>query len=724
MVARTPLRVVSRKHHEVLVSTESSSVGTDDSGTDSSGLIYRLGVDVGGTFTDFILADNVGKLAEAKVLSRPDSPGEALREGIEVLASELRATPRALLRRSELVIHGTTVATNALLQHRGARVALLCTEGFRDTLRMREGYKERRYDFSYQPPPSLVERRLCLPVRERISSDGSVLIPLDEEGLRRTLRVCKSNSVESIAICFLWSFKNPAHERRCAEIVKEECPEIYLTLSADLLPEIRFYDRTSTTVVNAFLGPVIQRYITNVEQMLTTLGYARSLRFTQCNGGVTSGTNLREKPVMALNSGPTAAPAAGRYFSEVAGTTDFITVDMGGTSFDVCIVKQGVPPTAKNVDVQRYRLGVPVVEVNAVGAGGGSIARVDAGLLRVGPESAEATPGPACYSLGGREPTVTDANLVLGYLNPESVLGGRLALDRDAALRAVDSKVADPLGMTTAEASYAIFRLVNDNMVRAIKEVSVEKGHDPRDFALMIGGGCGPVHAGCLAEELGIGRIVIPRVSSTFCAFGALVADIRYDYGRSYVRLVRDVDMGELRQMCSEMERAGHLALEADGIPSQSRFTSRFLEMRYTNQIHECSVYLEQGVLESSDLDHISTIFHDRHRVLYMYSEPDEDVELVNVRVAVVGKTPAPAVELPVRNGPKRTLVRDTRRVLFDQAGEFVDTPIFRGSDVEPGFVVVGPSVVEEAHTTIVVPRTYRLSYDVRGAYVMERDDS
>ena len=682
---------------------------------------YRLGVDVGGTFTDFVLVDHDGRITEAKVPSRPNAPGEALREGIGHLAAGLGQDPGSLLARCALIIHGTTVATNALIQRRGAHTGLLSTAGFRDTLQMREGYKERRYDFFDPAPPPLVPRYLRLPVTERVLRDGEVLTPLVEDDVRHAAAVFRREGVAAVAVCFLWSFLNPAHERRAGEILREELPDAYLSLSVDVLPEIREYDRVSTTAMNAFLGPVLVRYVDDIESMLRSLGYGGAIRYTQCSGGVVSGAVLRRRPVMSLNSGPASAPAAGRHFgSHVLGVGDVLTVDMGGTSFDVCLTLGGSPAMVKHVDVERYRLGVPMVEVNAVGAGGGSIASVDAGLLRVGPRSAEAVPGPACYGRGGTEPTVSDANAVLGYLNPEGLLGGRLPIDLDAARRAIEVGVATPLGVSAAKAASDVFSLVNENMVNAIREVSVERGHDPRDFTLVVAGGAGPIHAASLARALGIRQVIVPRVASTFCAFGSVVADVRHEYSTSYITRFAGIDVTRLAALFAEMEAQGFAELDEDGVSAADRRVVRSLEMRYLDQIHEVAVDLPAGGLTAEGLPMIEELFHQRHERLYTYCERDHGTELINVRTAVLGLS-APialgAAESPAGNSPAPLR---TRRVLFEGAADYVDAAVYDGAAFPEGASIAGPAVVEEPNTAIVVPPGGSLELRPGGAYLLQ----
>jgi len=478
---------------------------------------YRLGIDTGGTFTDFVLMQEDVMPRLVKTPSVPDDPPRAIRTGLLQLADQVGVDLTGLLANCDLIIHGTTVALNALIQHRGARVGLLCTKGHEDSLEIRLAHKEdgHRYDFQFPPAKMLVPRHLRMPIEERVTSDGNVLTPLREADVVAAVERFKQEGVDSIAICFLWSFLNPAHERRAATIVAERFPEAYLTVSADLLPQIREYTRVSTIAVNAFVGPVLRQSIGEIEEMIRGLGYTRPIRYMQSNGGVSSGETISRKAVYAINSGPAAGPTGGLFYGRLADRRSLLTLDMGGTSTDISIMEHGEVDIVKNIDVSRYRLGIPLVNVVSIGAGGGSIAWLDSkGILRVGPQSAEAVPGPACYQRGGSEPTVTDALVVLGYLNPDYLLGGGFRIDRGAAQAVIHDKVATPLGLSDEKAALGIFSVVNANMVGGIRAVSVERGYDPRDFVLVVGGGATSAHVARLAGDLEINEVIIPKLAS------------------------------------------------------------------------------------------------------------------------------------------------------------------------------------------------------------------
>jgi N-methylhydantoinase A len=687
-----------------------------------SGARYKLGIDVGGTFTDFILVDAEGRIAEGKVPSTPGEPSRGIGDGLADLACVVGGTVEDLLGRLDLVVHGSTVALNALIEGKGAKTGLLCTEGFRDSIEIRLAWKEKRYDWRYPPPPVLVPRERRLPVRERIDKEGRVHTALVEEDVHRAIAEFRRFGVESVAVCFLWSFRNPTHERRVGEILAERFPQAYVSLSVDVLPEIREFDRTSTTVVNAYVGPVMKGYVEGIESYLRRLGYAGPVRYMQSNSGIASGREVVRRAVYALGSGPAAGPAAGLFHSRQFGEENILTLDMGGTSCDVCLVRDGKPDVVKGVDVHRYRLGVPMIDVNAVGAGGGSIAHVDAGgMLQVGPRSAGANPGPACYGRGGVEATVTDANVVLGYLDASRTLGGRIALRKDLAERAVREQVANKLGIGLEQAALAVFKIVNNNMARAISEVSVERGYDPRDFGLYVAGGCGPIHAWRLAQEIGVDRVFVPKVAPNFCAFGEVVADVRHDYTRTCPARLDEADPSVLARLFAEMEGEGAEALRAEGLDPARMEVVRKLEIRYVGQIYECTVTLARGELGRERLAEVGEAFHRVHEGLYGYAERDNLCELINVGVSVHGALPKIRFVDEASNGvPVEAARTATRRIFLEARGGFEEVPVYAGELLRSGHEISGPAVVEEPGTTIVVFPGTRMELD-RRTYRLER---
>ena len=687
---------------------------------------YRLGIDTGGTFTDFILASAGEGIRLYKTPSTPHDPPIAVREGLQQIGADLGCSVADFLRDCDLVILGTTVGVNALIEHKGAKTGLFCTAGHEDSLEIRLGHKEdgHRYDADFPQATMLVSRALRFPVEERVLSTGEVRVPLNEADVRRGIRRFREEGVEAVAISLVWSFLHPEHERRIAELVRAEMPGTYVTLSVDLLPQIREYTRTSTTVMNAYIGPIIRRYVERMEALLHDLGYANPVRYMQSNGGLTSGRFLADKGIYALNSGPAAGPNAGLFFYTGDRSRDIITVDMGGTSFDISLSKDGKTNIVKDFDFLRYRIGIPMLQVETLGAGGGSIAFVNGmGLLQVGPESAGAQPGPAAYGQGGQRPTVTDALVVLGYLNQEALLGGRLRIDAEAARRVIAAGVAGPLKLDVERAAQGIFTLVNSNMVSGIRRVSIERGYDPRDFMMVVGGGAGPAHAGRLAGELGIPTILIPKVSSALCAFGEILADMKHSYLSSSAVRLDAVDYAYLNDTFASMEMQGRHDLGSAGVAADVITISRSLDMRYVDQVHECQVDIPLEDLSASNIDAIAEAFHTRHEELFTYCERDNTVEIMNLESTVVGKVARPQLPPLASGTPDPAHARTGERpAFFEENNAFVMTPVYDGAKLLVGNRVVGPAIIEEITTSIVVFPGWQVRLDDPGVYVMTVD--
>lgn len=690
------------------------------------GRAYRLGIDTGGTFTDFILSSAGEGIRLYKTPSTPHDPTAAVHDGIEQIATDLGCDVAAFLQQCDLVILGTTVGVNALIEHKGAKTGLFCTAGHEDSLEIRLGHKEdgHRYDADFPQAIMLVPRALRIPVRGRVLSTGEVRTPLDEDDVRRGIRLFQDEGVEAVAISLLWSFLHSDHERRIAEMVRAAMPEAYVTLSVDLLPQIREYTRTSTTVVNAYIGPIIRRYVERMERFFRDLGYAGQVRYMQSNGGLTTGPFLTDQSIYALNSGPAAGPNAGLFFAEGMDARDVITVDMGGTSFDISLSKDGKTNVLKDFDFLRYRIGVPMLQVETLGAGGGSIAFVNPlGLLQVGPESAGAKPGPAAYGSGGRRATVTDALVVLGYLNNEALLGGRLRIDAAAARDAIAANVARQLKLDVEQAAHGIFTVVNSNMVSGIRRVSIEKGYDPRDFIMVVGGGAGPAHAGRLAAELGIPTILISKVSSAFCAFGEILSDMKHSYLSSSAVRVDGIDYAHLNGLFAGMERRGRAELRLAGVAPEVIEIARSLDMRYVDQVHECQVDIPNADVSPDSVDTIAEAFHRRHEELFTYCERDNAVEIMNAESTLVGRVPRPRLPaLPAGSADPSAAQIGERPAFFADAGGFVPTPVYDGTRLLAGNCIVGPAIIEEETTSVVVFPGWQVRLDDPGVYVMTAD--
>ena len=632
---------------------------------------YRLGIDAGGTFTDLVLAARSGDIRLYKALSTPEDPTRAIEEGMKLIAEDLGETPAEIVSNSDLCINGTTVGLNALIQHKGGKTGLICTAGHEDLIEIRLGHKEDgyRYDPEYPAAVMLVPRYLRKGVRERVISNGSIKTPLHEEDVRAACRFFIEEGVEAVAISFLWSVLNNSHERRAAEIVREMMPRVALTVGSNLYPQIREYTRTSTAIVNAYLAPILSRYVAAVDEYFRRLGAKYPVRYFQSNGGLGLGQAISERSVYAINSGPASAPQAGLFVTAPFKKKNVITIDMGGTSFDITLTRNGVTNISKNIDMLRYRIGIPMIQVETLGAGGGSIGWIDSmGLLQVGPQSAGARPGPACYGEGGTLPTVTDANLVLGYLNPKGLLGGRLPLDLDKARKAIKT-VADPLGISVERAAYGMFTIVNSNMVNGIRRVSVERGYDPRDFVLVGAGGATAAHITFLAGEMGIDTVILPKLASGLCAFGQIISDVKYNYMATSPLRLEGSAYASINRLFEQIEAQGVKHLVADGFAKSAIRIERSLDMRYVGQVHECTVEIGNFANDVRAIEKVKGAFHKRHEELYTYSEPHNAVEVVNIESTLYGHVDKPQPPRVKKGAPAAKAVVGRRKAIFAARG-------------------------------------------------------
>jgi N-methylhydantoinase A len=683
---------------------------------------FRIGIDVGGTFTDFVLVRPGGEIALGKVPTSWPDQSLGVMAGIEALAAGEGLDARGLLARTELVVHGTTTADNTMIEMNGAVTGLVTTQGHRDEIEIRRGYKEAIWDPAFPPPVPIAPRRRRFGVPERLDHRGEVVQPLDEAATREALRRLRAQGVESIAVVLLFSFLNPAHERRVRELAAEECPQARVSLSHEVMPTAPEFERTSTTLVDAYVGPRVERYLRRLEEALRQGGFARELLLMQSNGGVTTVSALARRAVAALGSGPTGGVRGACAIARAAGTPDFIAIDMGGTSYEVCLVRGGEPSVRSFWNWQhRYLVGLPMVEMHSIGAGGGSIARVAAGALHVGPQSAKAEPGPICYGRGGSEPTVTDANWLLGYLNPEALCGGEFKLTQQGVREAIAEKIGRPLGLDAIEAAHGIFRIVNANMANAIRRVSSEQGRDPRDFAMVVYGGNGPIHAGKQAEELGIRKLLVPKTSPAFSALGLLLSDYLVDLQRSYITPAGRAEVARVNERLEEMERQAVAELAVAGIGAGDVAFERFLNLCYPGQNFDMSVPASHrgGRLGELELRRTIEAFHDLHEEIHAFASRDEEPIVRAVRVKATGRTRKPAqARRPRATSPVEAALRGRRPAWFD--GRFVDTPVYAGDAIDTGHRLAGPAIVEERFTTIVLYPGHRAELDGSGNYVIE----
>ncbi len=661
--------------------------------------MYAIGIDVGGTFTDLVAVDAAGRVTLAKSSSTPGDQSVGVMEGLERLAEALGTTRAAMLAGTRRIVHGTTVATNALLERKGARVGLLTTEGHRDIIEMREGLKDDRYNLRQAPPEQLVPRHLRLGVRERIRPDGRIEVPLDRGSLDQAIAVLVSEGVESVAICTLHAWRDGRHERAMAEAVRAAMPGAYVCLSSEVLPQIKEYDRVCTTVVNAYVGPALQRYLTRLEGRLREAGYAGPVLIIQSHGGVATIADAVALSAGAVLSGPAGGVAGSCHAATLMGHGDLIPFDMGGTSTDISLVVGGAAAIASDRRLAGQRVALQSLDIASIGAGGGSIARVDAGgVLHVGPESAGAQPGPACYGRGGTEATVTDSNLVLGFLDPDNFLGGRAKLDRAAAEAAVD-RVAAKLGVDRMAAAEGIHRIINTRMAEGIRLVSVRRGVDPRRFAILSFGGAAALHVTDVARQLDLKRVIVPRLAAVLSAWGMLASDIRYEIARTHIGDASRLEADALRGVWAEMEAEGRAKLAAAEFDGPVR-SQRAADMRYGEQIFEVAVPLDGIDFARPDLTAaLAEAFHRRHEELYTYAMPDQEAVLVNARVAVVGGLPALPQEPDV---PARD-VAGPRAMRMVHLGLWREVGVYDLEALAPGQVIEGPAVVESATTTVML---------------------
>ncbi|HTV44079.1 MAG TPA: hydantoinase/oxoprolinase family protein [Stellaceae bacterium] len=660
--------------------------------------MFRIGIDVGGTFTDLVAVDDLGSATLEKVASTPDDPSIGVLDGLRLLAARLGSELAALLTETTRIVHGTTVATNALLQRTGARVGLVTTEGHRDVIEMREGLKDDRYNLRMPPPEQLVPRRLRFGVRERLRADGRVEIPLDPASLERAAARLKEQAVEAVAVCFLHAWRDPRHELATRSVLERVLPGAHLSLSAEILPQIKEFERVSTTIVNAYVGPVVARYLDRLDRRLRTAGYSGPTLIIQSHGGVVPIAEAGRLAAGVVLSGPAGGVAGSVHAAGLSGAGDLIAFDMGGTSTDISLIVGSRPTLASGRRVAGHAIALSSLDIASIGAGGGSIAHVDAGgILHVGPQSAGAVPGPACYGDGGSAATVTDANLLLGYLDAERFLGGRRRLDKAAAAAAVDA-IAAALGISRIAAAEGIHRVVNTGMAEGVRLVSVRRGVDPRRFALLAFGGASGLHASAIARELDLARVIVPRTAAVLSAWGMLATDLRFEVVRTHIGDAGTLDGAAIKRLFGAMETEA-LARLRGSFAGPAR-VSRSAEMRYGEQVFEIAVPLDDVDWSVADpLPQIVARFHRRHDELYTYSLPDEEAVLVNARVAVSGILEAPPREAELPEAPPAP-PRGERAIWL---GAWTLAPVYDFATLAPGQIIAGPALVEAAMTTVLL---------------------
>ena len=666
-------------------------------------MAWRIGVDSGGTFTDVCLFDDeTGRVAVWKVASTPGDPSQGIAQGVAEGLSHVAATAADV----GYFGHGTTVATNALIQHRGVRTGLIVSGGFRDLLEIGRQKRPDLYDLQIDKPPTLVPRDLRLEVPERLRHTGEIETPLDAAAFRAAVRALRAAGVQAVAVCFLYSFIRPAHEEAAARILAEEMPDAFTCVSHRVAPEFREFERLSTTVVNAYLGPVMQGYIHRLAERLAGMGITATPHLTQSNGGVIGFDQAALLPVRTVLSGPSTGVVGAQAVGQLAGFRDLITFDMGGTSTDVALLADGQCRLASEAVVHGYPLKAPMLDIHTVGAGGGSIAFVDSGgLLKVGPRSAGAEPGPVCYDRGNAEATVTDANVVLGTLNPTHLLGGRMPIRRDLAISAID-RLAAPLGLDRMAAAQGVISVVTANMARAIRVISVQRGHDPRDYTLVAFGGAGPLHAARLARELEISRILVPLNPGILCATGLLLTDLRADFATTRLHGLDNAALPDMRDAYRDLTaQAAHWFI-AEQIAADSQRINRTADMRYAGQNYELPIALPDGDIDEATLGVLGARFAEMHRRLYGFAAEDEPVQMVTFRLEASGIVPKARFPAVAGAGPDASAALiGSRNVWLPEAGGAAACPIYDRDKLRPGNRIAGPAIIEQMDaTTVVLP--------------------
>ena len=677
----------------------------------------RLGVDIGGTFTDLVLLDEeTGSFEITKVPSRPDDPSGALVAAVRKALEGTGVPPEAV----GLLSHGTTIITNAVLEGKLARTALITTKGFRDVLEIGRHVRPDMYDLNQDKPVPIVPRDMRFEVEERLAADGSIVVPLNAKSVSAAVDAVMATRPKAVAVCFLNSYANAGHERTMKDAVRAALPGAHVCVSSDVCREIREFERTSTVALNAAAMPVVSDYLENLEHRTDELLPEGQVLLMQSNGGSMTVGAARQSPAHLIYSGPAAGVLACQYIGRTTGRCNVLGFDMGGTSTDISLVYRDEPLLTTEADVGGYPVKLPVLDINTIGAGGGSIAWLDSGgSLHVGPKSAGADPGPVAYGKGGTEPTVTDANLMLGRLSPERFLGGELALDKHASASAIRKKIAEPLGLDPLVAAAGILRVANANMERALKVSSAERGYDPRDFTLIAFGGAGPVHAAALAKGVGFPTALVPSIPGVFSALGLIIADIRHDFVRSYVSRSDEANLETLGELYREMETLGEEALLQDGIPTEKREFQRTADLRYVGQAYEVNVSVPDGPLVGPIISGVLGRFHGEHQRLFAHSAPGDPVEFVNLRLVATGRVDAPKLrKAEVADGVAQAAER--RPVYFEEAGGFLDCPIYERAALGRDSRIDGPAIIEQLDSTTVIHPRQLLTVDAWGNLIID----
>jgi N-methylhydantoinase A len=675
----------------------------------------RVATDIGGTFTDLVYVDNRGQIGIEKSDTTPPNFEQGVMDVLRKAGIETRDI--------EMFIHGTTVIINALTERSGAKTGLITTKGFRDVLEIGRGNRPDLFNFRYQKPVPFVPRYLRLEVEERMNYKGEIMVPLNEEDVERAVQQLRAEGVEAIAVCYLHAYANPAHEQRTVELIRQIWPEVAVTASFEVTKEWREYERTSTTVLNSYVKPVAQRYVDKLDQELTKAGVKGRKFIMQSNGGTTTFEQSKVTPIQMVESGPVAGVFGAAILGQLIGQSNVIAFDIGGTTAKCSLIDGGNVRVTTEYKIEwddrhaGYPIKVPVVDIVEVGNGGGSIAWIDpAGALKVGPRSAGAMPGPVAYGRGGTEPTTTDANLVTGRLSPKNF---SMQVDLEAVRGAIADRVARHFGVSVEEAALGIIRIANSNMLNALRLISVRRGYDPREFVMVAFGGGGPMHAGLLAKELGVKKVIVPVAASVFSAWGMLMSDLRHDYVQTYIRRTSGLKLEELNQAWRALEEQALLQYRAEDIPPEHVVFARYADMRYLGQEHTVKVAVPEGELNDVALEELNRRFHAAHEQHYTFKLEGNPTEIVNLHLVAYGKVTKPQLaKLERIGGSPRGALKETRPVYFENDG-WVDTPVFDRAFLNANVTIEGPAIVEEPTTSAVVHPGQRLEVDEYGNLII-----
>lgn len=678
---------------------------------------YAIGIDTGGTFTDFVLIDQDNQYENYKTPSTPHDPSIGIIQGLREIAARKYINFEEFMSHVDLIVHGTTVTTNAVLTGKGAKTALLTTAGFRDILEMRRGVRGTFYNNKYTPPDPLVPRSLRMAVTERVTAQGNILHPINEDEIRKIGDSLKSEQVQAIAVCFMHSYISSEHEKQTKKILQGILPEVFITLSSEVLAQPRIYERISTTVLNSYVGPILNGYLDSLLNQLNEFRFSGTLLIIRSNGGVASSDIVKQIPASTLLSGPAAGPIAGAALCQTFDFKNIITIDMGGTSFEASLIKDGIPLSSRKSEINSNAISLPMIDIHTIGAGGGSIAWLDSGgFLHMGPQSSGAIPGPAAYNLGGTEPTCTDADLVLGYLDSRYFFNGHFPLSRERARQAIDEKIAKPLGITIEEAAWGMYQVITTNMASSIKEITIKRGNDPREFLLIVGGGAGPLHCAVLAQELDIPIMLIPNESSVMCALGMLLSDLKYDYVRTFHSLWSDFTLDQILPIYEDMLNKA----EADSASCRTQLShvevNYSMDLRYAGQHNELTLSFNRDILENQEWNSIEKSFHNEHNCQYGYSLEDSKVpiEILCLRLTYIGKRQNKLQLKPVKNFSDSPVQLGYRDIYSPNLAQYESVPVWDGT-IPTTQIIQGPAIIEKGNTTILIPSLFSGQYDIYG---------